>query len=216
MKFFLDTANVEEIKRVNRLGLVDGVTTNPTLIAREGRDFEEVIKEICSVVDGPVSAEVIGLTTEEMVNEARVLAGWAPNVVVKIPMTEDGLAAVNILTKEGIKTNVTLIFSVAQGLMAAKAGATYVSPFVGRLDDIGVDGLDLIVRLKQTLMNFNFETEIITASVRNLEHVEAAALAGADIATIPGSLFPKLWSHPLTDKGIKQFLEDWKKVPVKK
>jgi transaldolase len=216
MKFFLDTANVEEIKRVNRLGLVDGVTTNPTLIAREGRDFEEVIKEICSVVDGPVSAEVIGLTTDEMVNEARVLAGWAPNVVVKIPMTEDGLAAVNILTKEGIKTNVTLIFSVAQGLMAAKAGATYVSPFVGRLDDIGVDGLDLIVRLKQTLMNFNFETEIITASVRNLEHVEAAALAGADIATIPGSLFPKLWSHPLTDKGIEQFLEDWKKVPVKK
>lgn len=216
MKFFLDTANVEEIKRVNRLGLVDGVTTNPTLIAREGRDFEEVIKEICSIVDGPVSAEVIGLTTEEMVNEARVLAGWAPNVVVKIPMTEDGLAAVNILTKEGIKTNVTLIFSVAQGLMAAKAGATYVSPFVGRLDDIGVDGLDLIVRLKQTLMNFNFETEIITASVRNLEHVEAAALAGADIATIPGSLFPKLWSHPLTDKGIKQFLEDWKKVPEKK
>jgi len=216
MKFFLDTANVEEIKRVNRLGLVDGVTTNPTLIAREGRDFEEVIKEICSIVDGPVSAEVIGLTTEEMVNEARMLAGWAPNVVVKIPMTEDGLAAVNILTKEGIKTNVTLIFSVAQGLMAAKAGATYVSPFVGRLDDIGVDGLDLIVRLKQTLMNFNFETEIITASVRNLEHVEAAALAGADIATIPGSLFPKLWSHPLTDKGIKQFLEDWEKVPVKK
>jgi len=216
MKFFLDTANVEEIKRVNRLGLVDGVTTNPTLIAREGRDFEEVIKEICSVVDGPVSAEVIGLTTDEMVNEARVLAGWAPNVVVKIPMTEDGLAAVNILTKEGIKTNVTLIFSVAQGLMAAKAGATYVSPFVGRLDDIGVDGLDLIVRLKQTLMNLNFETEIITASVRNLEHVEAAALAGADIATIPGSLFPKLWSHPLTDKGIEQFLEDWKKVPVKK
>lgn len=216
MKFFLDTANVEEIKRVNRLGLVDGVTTNPTIIAREGRDFEEVIKEICRIVDGPVSAEVIGLTTEEMVKEARVLASWAPNVVVKIPMTEDGLAAVNILSKEGIKTNVTLIFSVAQGLMAAKAGATYVSPFVGRLDDIGVDGLDLIARLKQTLVNFDFETEIITASVRNLEHVEAAALVGADIATIPGSLFPKLWSHPLTDKGIEQFLEDWKKVPGNK
>lgn len=216
MKFFLDTANVEEIKRVNRLGLVDGVTTNPTIIAREGRDFEEVIKEICRIVDGPVSAEVIGLTTDEMVKEARILASWAPNVVVKIPMTEDGLAAVNILSKEGIKTNVTLIFSVAQGLMAAKAGATYVSPFVGRLDDIGVDGLDLIARLKQTLVNFDFETEIITASVRNLEHVEAAALVGADIATIPGSLFPKLWSHPLTDKGIEQFLEDWKKVPGNK
>lgn len=215
MKFFLDTANVEEIKRVNRLGLVDGVTTNPTIISREGRDFEEVIKEICSIVDGPVSAEVIGLTTEEMVKEARVLASWAPNVVVKIPMTEDGLAAVNILSKEGIKTNVTLIFTVAQGLMAAKAGATYISPFVGRLEDIGADGLGLIVKLKQTLLNYNLKAEIITASVRNLQHVEEAALAGADIATIPGSLFPKLWSHPLTDKGIAQFLEDWKKVPKK-
>src|SRR5690606_27580243 len=148
MKFFLDTANVEEIKRVNRLGLVDGVTTNPTIIAREGRDFEEVIKEICSIVEGPVSAEVIGTTTEEMVKEARELAKWADNVVVKIPMTEAGLEAVNILSKEGIKTNVTLIFTVAQGLMAAKAGATYISPFVGRLDDIGTNGMDLIHGLK--------------------------------------------------------------------
>jgi transaldolase len=215
MKFFLDTANIDEIKRVNRLGLVNGVTTNPTIIAHEGRDFEEVIKEICSIVDGPVSAEVIGLTTEEMVKEARVLATWAPNVVVKIPMTEAGLAAVHILSKEGIKTNVTLIFTVAQGLMAAKAGATYVSPFVGRLDDIGTEGLQLIKRLKTVLSNYNYETEIITASVRNLQHVEEAAIAGADIATIPGNLFPKLWSHPLTEKGIKQFLEDWKKVPKK-
>ncbi|MGG3854653.1 fructose-6-phosphate aldolase [Caldifermentibacillus hisashii] len=215
MKFFLDTANIDEIKRVNRLGLVNGVTTNPTIIADEGRDFEEVIKEICSIVDGPVSAEVIGLTTEEMVKEARVLATWAPNVVVKIPMTEAGLAAVHILSKEGIKTNVTLIFTVAQGLMAAKAGATYVSPFVGRLDDIGTEGLQLIKRLKTVLSNYNYETEIITASVRNLQHVEEAAIAGADIATIPGNLFPKLWSHPLTEKGIKQFLEDWKKVPKK-
>lgn len=213
MKFFLDTANVEEIKRINRLGLVDGVTTNPTIIAREGRDFEEVIKEICGIVDGPVSAEVIGLTTEEMVKEARILASWAPNVVVKIPMTEAGLEAVHRLSKEGIKTNVTLVFTVAQGLMAAKAGATYVSPFVGRLDDIGVEGLDLIKRLKTALANFHFTTEIITASVRSLKHLEEAAIAGADIATIPGSLFPKLWSHPLTDKGIAQFLEDWKKVP---
>ena len=216
MKFFLDTANVEEIKRVNRLGLVDGVTTNPTLIAREGRDFEEVIKEICSIVDGPVSAEVIGLTTEEMVKEARTLAGWAPNVVVKIPMTEAGLEAVNILSKQGIKTNVTLIFTVAQGLMAAKAGATYISPFVGRLEDIGADGLGLIRRLKQTLKNYDFKTEIITASVRNLEHVEEAALAGADIATIPGSLFPKLWNHPLTDRGIEQFLKDWESMQENK
>lgn len=215
MKFFLDTANTDEIKRVKRLGLVNGVTTNPTIIAHEGRDFEEVIKEICSIVDGPVSAEVIGLTTEEMVKEARVLATWAPNVVVKIPMTEAGLAAVHILSKEGIKTNVTLIFTVAQGLMAAKAGATYVSPFVGRLDDIGTEGLQLIKRLKTVLSNYNYETEIITASVRNLQHVEEAAIAGADIATIPGNLFPKLWSHPLTEKGIKQFLEDWKKVPKK-
>lgn len=214
MKFFLDTANIQEIHRINSLGLVDGVTTNPTIIAKEGRNFEEVIKEICSIVDGPVSAEVIGLTTEEMVTEARVIATWARNVVVKIPMTEAGLAAVNILSKEGIKTNVTLIFTVAQGLMAAKAGATYVSPFVGRLDDIGVEGLDLIGRLKQTLANYGFETEIITASVRSLKHLEEASLFGADIATIPGSLFPKLWSHPLTDKGIDQFLEDWKKVPV--
>jgi transaldolase len=215
MKFFLDTANIDEIKRVASLGLVDGVTTNPTIIAHEGRDFEEVIKEICSIVDGPVSAEVIGLTTEEMVKEARALTTWAPNVVVKIPMTEAGLAAVHILSKEGIKTNVTLIFTVAQGLMAAKAGATYVSPFVGRLDDIGTEGLQLIKRLKTVLSNYNYETEIITASVRNLQHVEEAAIAGADIATIPGNLFPKLWSHPLTEKGIKQFLEDWKKVPKK-
>lgn len=214
MKFFLDTANIQEIHRINALGLVDGVTTNPTIIAKEGRNFEEVIKEICSIIDGPVSAEVIGLTTEEMITEARVIATWARNVVVKIPMTEAGLAAVNILSKEGIKTNVTLIFTVAQGLMAAKAGATYVSPFVGRLDDIGVEGLDLIGRLKQTLANYGFETEIITASVRSLKHLEEAAQFGADIATIPGSLFPKLWSHPLTDKGIDQFLEDWKKVPV--
>ncbi|MED1441844.1 MAG: fructose-6-phosphate aldolase [Bacillaceae bacterium] len=215
MKFFLDTANIEEIKRVASLGLVDGVTTNPTIIAREGRDFKEVIKEICSIVDGPVSAEVIGLTTKEMVKEARVLAGWAPNVVVKIPMTEAGLEAVNILSKEGIKTNVTLIFTVAQGLMAAKAGATYVSPFVGRLDDIGTDGLQLIRSLKVVLSNYNFKTEIITASVRSLEHVEEAAVVGADIVTIPGNLFPKLWGHPLTDKGIERFLEDWKKVPIK-
>lgn len=215
MKFFLDTANIDEIKRVKRLGLVNGVTTNPTIIAHEGRDFEEVIKEICSIVDGPVSAEVIGLTTEEMVKEARVLATWAPNVVVIIPMTEAGLAAVHILSKEGIKTNVTLIFTVAQGLMAAKAGATYVSPFVGRLDDIGTEGLQLIKRLKTVLSNYNYETEIITASVRNLQHVEEAAIAGADIATIPGNLFPKLWSHPLTEKGIKQFLEDWKRFQKK-
>ncbi|MEJ8766852.1 fructose-6-phosphate aldolase [Oceanobacillus sp. HCA-5259] len=213
MDFYLDTANIEEIKRINRLGLVDGVTTNPSIIAKENRDFKETIKEICELVDGPVSAEVIGLTVEEMVAEARDIATWASNVVVKIPMTEAGLEAVNILSKEGIKTNVTLIFSVSQGLMAAKAGATYVSPFVGRIDDIGEDGLELIQNLKTTLQNYHFNTKIITASIRTINHLEKAAIAGADIATIPGSLLPKLWKHPLTDNGIEQFLADWESIP---
>ncbi|MDR1568161.1 MAG: fructose-6-phosphate aldolase [Streptococcaceae bacterium] len=209
MKFFLDTANIEEIKRINDLGLVDGVTTNPTIIAREGRDFETVIKEICALVDGPVSAEVISLETAGMVKEAREIAKWADNIVVKIPMTEAGLAAVNILSQENIKTNVTLIFSVAQGLMAAKAGATYISPFIGRLDDIGVSGLELIEKLRQVLDIYELKAEIISASIRTLEHVEATALVGSHIATIPGNLFPKLWSHPLTDNGVAQFMKDW-------
>lgn len=209
MKFFLDTANVEEIKRINQLGLVDGVTTNPTIISKEGRDFKEVITEICGLVDGPVSAEVIALDTENMVKEARDIATWADNIVVKIPMTEDGLRAVNILSKEGIKTNVTLVFTVAQGLMAAKAGATFVSPFVGRLDDIATDSLALISNLKKVLTQYGYQTEIIAASIRNLKHVEDVAELGSDIATIPGTLFPKLWSHPLTDAGIQAFLKDW-------
>lgn len=209
MKFFLDTANVEEIKRINQLGLVDGVTTNPTIISKEGRDFKDVITEICGLVDGPVSAEVIALDTENMVKEARDIATWADNIVVKIPMTEDGLRAVNILSKEGIKTNVTLVFTVAQGLMAAKAGATFVSPFVGRLDDIATDSLALISNLKKVLTQYGYQTEIIAASIRNLKHVEDVAELGSDIVTIPGSLFPKLWSHPLTDAGIQAFLKDW-------
>lgn len=211
MKFFLDTANVDEIRRVNDLGLCDGVTTNPSLIAKEGRPFEEVVKEICSVVDGPVSAEVIGLEKEQMIEEGRKLAKWADNIVVKIPMTEAGLGAIKVLASEGIKTNCTLIFSVAQGLMAAKAGATYISPFIGRIDDIGENGMELIENLRIVLDNYGFDTEIIAASVRNIAHVEQSAEAGADIATIPGSLFPKLWSHPLTDKGIAGFLKDWEK-----
>lgn len=215
MKFFLDTANVDEIKRINELGLVDGVTTNPTIISREGRDFEEVIKEICSIVDGPVSAEVISLDSEGMVQEARELSKWANNVVVKIPMTEAGLKAVHILSKEGIKTNVTLIFTVAQGLMAAKAGATYISPFLGRLEDIGTDSLALIKNLREVLDFYGFKTEIISASVRGIKHVEAVAAVGSHIATIPGNLFPKLWSHPLTDNGIDQFLKDWNKFKNK-
>lgn len=209
MKFFLDTANVQEIKRINELGLVDGVTTNPTIISKEGRDFKEVITEICGMIEGPVSAEVIALDTESMVKEARDIATWADNVVVKIPMTEEGLRAVNILSKEGIKTNVTLIFTVAQGLMAAKAGATFVSPFVGRLDDIATDSLALISNLKKVLTYYGYQTEIIAASIRSLKHVEEVAELGSDIATIPGTLFPKLWSHPLTDAGIQAFLKDW-------
>ncbi|AXG40192.1 fructose-6-phosphate aldolase (plasmid) [Enterococcus gilvus] len=209
MKFFLDTANVEEIKRINELGLVDGVTTNPTIISKEGRDFKEVITEICDLIEGPVSAEVIALDTDTMVKEARDIANWAENVIVKIPMTEDGLRAVNVLSKEGIKTNVTLVFTVAQGLMAAKAGATYVSPFVGRLDDIATDSLSLISNLKKVLMEYGYQTEIIAASIRSLKHVEDVAELGSDIATIPGALFPKLWSHPLTDAGIQAFLKDW-------
>ena len=200
MKFFLDTANIEEIERINQLGLVDGVTTNPTIIAKEGKDFETVIKEICKIVSGPVSAEVTSLDSEGMINEAREIHQWAENIVVKIPMTEAGLKAVHTISQEGIKTNVTLIFSAAQGLMAAKAGATYVSPFNGRLDDIASDGIQLVSDLREMFDSYDFDTEIIAASVRNLGHVEAAALAGSDIATIPGNLFPKLWSHPLTTK----------------
>lgn len=215
MKFFLDTANVEEIKRVAKLGLVDGVTTNPTLIAKEGRDFKEVITEICSIVPGPVSAEVVSLKADEMLKEALEIAEWAPNVVIKLPLTEDGLYATHALSQKGIKTNVTLVFSAAQGLMAAKAGATYISPFVGRLDDIGMDGIELIQDLSQIIKNYNYSTEIIVASVRNLEHLKQSAVAGAHIATIPGSLLPTLWKHPLTDIGIERFLADWAKMPKK-
>lgn len=209
MKFFLDTANVDEIKRIADLGLVDGVTTNPTIIAKEGRDFKEVILEICEIVKGPVSAEVTSDNTKDMVQEAIELAAWSPNIVVKIPMTEEGIKAVNILSKKKIKTNVTLIFSVAQGLIAAKAGATFVSPFLGRLDDIGGDSLKVVKDLRNVFDRYGFKTEIISASIRSLKHVEEAALAGSHIATIPGNLFDKLWSHPLTDKGLVQFKKDW-------
>ncbi|KAA9233694.1 fructose-6-phosphate aldolase [Aerococcus mictus] len=209
MKFFLDTANIDEIKRINDLGLCDGVTTNPSLINKEGRDFEEVIKDIASTVDGPVSAEVTSYDYQGMVKEARQLAAWADNVVVKIPMTEEGLKATHTLAQEGIKTNVTLIFSVSQGLLAAKAGATYISPFIGRIDDMGEDGLRLIAELREVLDIYGLDSQIIAASIRHIGHFEGAALAGAHVATIPGTIFPKLWSHPLTDKGIEGFKKDW-------
>ncbi|MBL0731793.1 MAG: fructose-6-phosphate aldolase [Desulfosarcina sp.] len=211
MKFFIDTANIDEIKEAHSMGMVDGVTTNPSLIAKEGRDFEEIIKDICEVVDGPISAEVISLEAEGMVKEARHLAEIHKNIVVKIPMTVDGLKATRTLTDEGIKTNVTLVFSPLQALMAAKAGATFASPFVGRLDDISQEGLLLVEQMVEIYSNYAFETEIIVASVRNPLHVLDAALLGADIATIPFSVLGKLAAHPLTDKGIKAFLDDWNK-----
>lgn len=209
MKFFLDTANVEEIREIASMGLCDGVTTNPTLIGKAGKDFEATIKEICSIVDGPVSAEVMGKTAEEMIEEARGIAKWADNIVVKIPMGKEGLKAIKVLSSKSIKTNCTLIFSVAQGLLAAKAGATYISPFIGRIDDLGFDGMDLIENLRIVLDNYGFETEIIAASVRSLAHVEEAALMGSDIATIPSNIFSKLWDHLLTDVGIERFDKDW-------
>lgn len=209
MKFFLDTANIEEIKRVNDLGLCDGVTTNPSIIKKEGRDFEEVVKEICKLVDGPVSAEVTSYECEGMVEQARALSKWAENIVVKIPMTEEGLKAINILSKEKIKTNCTLIFSVSQGLMAMKAGATYISPFMGRIDDMGESGVKLVSELRDVIDIYGYNSQIIAASIRHIGHLEEAALAGAHIATIPGTLFEKLWSHPLTDAGIDSFKKDW-------
>jgi transaldolase len=212
MKFFIDTANINEIKEAHAMGMVDGVTTNPSLIAKEGGDFTEIITEICKIVNGPISAEVISLDTDGMVSEARDLAKIHENIVVKIPMTIDGLKAVRMLTAEGIKTNVTLIFSSLQALMAAKAGATYVSPFVGRLDDLSQEGMLLVEQLVEIYSNYAFDTEIIVASVRNPLHVLEAALVGADIATIPFNVLSKLAAHPLTDKGIQAFLDDWKKA----
>lgn len=209
MKFFIDTANVDEIKEAHSMGMVDGVTTNPSLIAKEGRVFEDVIKEICSIVDGPISAEVISLKADGMVSEARELAKINEKVVIKVPMTVEGLKATRRLTEENIKTNVTLVFSPLQALMAAKAGATYVSPFVGRLDDLSQDGMQMIEQIAEIFANYAYETEIIVASIRNPLHVLDAALAGADIATIPFSVLSKLAAHPLTDKGIDAFLADW-------
>ena len=212
MKFFIDTANIEEIKEANSMGMVDGVTTNPSLIAKEGRDFEEIIKEICEIVDGPISAEVISLDTEGMVKEARHLGSIHDNIVVKIPMTIDGIKATRKLSEEGIKTNVTLVFSPLQALMAAKAGASYVSPFIGRLDDLSQEGMLLVEQIVEIYSNYAFDTEIIVASVRNPLHVLDAALIGADIATIPFNVLGKFVAHPMTDKGLKAFLDDWKKA----
>jgi transaldolase len=212
MKFFIDTANIAEITEAYAMGMVDGVTTNPSLIAKEGRAFEDIIKEICEIVDGPISAEVISTDYDGMIQEAGKLAEIHDNIVVKIPMTIDGIKATKTLTEEGIKTNVTLVFSPLQALMAAKAGATFVSPFVGRIDDISSDGMLLVEQIVEIYGNYAFDTQVIVASVRNPLHVLDAALIGADIATIPYSVLSRLASHPLTDKGLKAFLDDWKKA----
>ena len=213
MKIFIDTANTKEIKEANSLGVIDGVTTNPSLIAKENRPAQELLKEICAAVSGPVSAEVISLDAEGMIKEARQLAGLAKNIVVKIPLTKDGIKAVRVLSKEGIKTNVTLCFSATQALLVAKAGADYVSPFIGRLDDIAQPGMDLIRNIKTIFVNYGFKTQIIVASVRNPVHVLDAALIGADIATIPYAVIDQLIKHPLTEIGIQRFLEDYRKIP---
>ena len=212
MKIFLDTANVEQIREAASLGVVDGVTTNPTLISREEGKFEDVVREICEIVDGPVSAEVVSLDCEGMVEEAKKLVQIHENVVIKIPMTREGVKALSQLRDLGIRTNCTLVFSSNQALLAAKAGATYVSPFIGRLDDAGHTGMDLIREIMDIYENYAFETEVIVASARHPQHVVESALAGADIITIPFGVFDKLFKHALTDRGIESFLADWEKV----
>lgn len=213
MKFFIDTANVGEIRKASGMGLVDGVTTNPSLVAREGRVFRELIEEICSIVDGPISAEAISMDAEGLIKEARGLSKIHKNIVVKIPMTTEGLKAARTVSAEGIKTNVTLVFSATQALLAAKAGATYVSPFVGRLDDASNTGMTIVGQILEIYRNFCFKTEVIVASVRHPQHVLESALLGAHVATIPFSVIEQLSRHPLTDAGIQRFLKDWEKVP---
>jgi transaldolase len=215
LKFFIDSADVKEIRAAHAMGCLDGVTTNPSLLAKVGRPLEETIKEICSIVDGPVSAECVSLEAEALIAEGRTLAKIHPNVVVKVPMGVEGMKAVKALTAEKIKTNVTLVFSANQALLCAKAGATFVSPFVGRLDDISQDGMELIGQILEIYQNYGFTTEVLVASVRNPVHVLQAARMGADVATIPLSVLKQLAEHPLTDIGIKKFLADWEKVPKK-
>lgn len=213
MQFFIDSADVNEIRKALALGLCDGVTTNPSLVAKTGRSFEDVLKEIVSIVPGPISAEVTATDTEGMLREARHYAKFGPQVVVKVPLIVEGLRAVKVLSEEGVKVNVTLCFSAVQALLAAKAGATYISPFVGRLDDVATDGMALIADILQIYRNYGFKTKVLVASVRHPLHVLAAAKLGADVATVPYSVIEQLSKHPLTDVGLKKFLSDWEKVP---
>ncbi len=216
MRFFIDTANPDEIKRAYDMGIIDGVTTNPTLISKEKKDFESLIEEICGIIKGlPISLEVLSLNSEGMIEEARRLSKIGDNVVVKIPMTAEGLKAIKTLVSEGIKTNTTLVFSPTQALLAAKAGTTYVSPFIGRLDDISQTGMDLVDQIVTIFRNYDFESQVIVSSIRHPIHVVEAALIGADVATIPYKVIEQLVKHPLTDIGIERFLDDWKKVPKK-
>ncbi|MEE9375144.1 MAG: fructose-6-phosphate aldolase [Rhizobiaceae bacterium] len=212
MKFFLDTADVDEIRHWNKTGLLDGVTTNPSLILKSGRDIKEVLQEICEIVDGDVSGEVAASDYDTMLTEGRKLAKIADNICIKLPTTMDGVRACKTLVDEGHKTNMTLCFSATQALLVAKAGATYVSPFIGRLDDMGIDGMELIVEIREIYDNYGFETEILAASIRTANHVKDCALAGADVATLPPSTIESLIKHPLTDKGLAAFLADWEKT----
>ena len=215
MKFFVDTADVEAIRELNELGMVDGVTTNPSLILKSGRDIIEVTKEICAIVEGPVSAEVVALESEAMIAEGRKLAQIAPNIAIKLPLTWDGLKACKVLSGEGHMVNVTLCFSANQALLAAKAGASFISPFIGRLDDINLDGMELIQDIRTIYDNYGFETEILAASIRTVNHVTEAARIGADVMTAPPEVIAKLAAHPLTDKGLENFLKDWEKTGQK-
>ena len=212
MMFFADTADTDEIRELVSMGLIDGVTTNPSLIARSGRDFKEVVQEICKLVEGPVSAEVTALEADGMISEGRHLAELAPNIAVKVPLTWDGLKACRALTQGGTMVNVTLCFNANQALLAARAGATFVSPFIGRLDDMGMDGMEVIEEIRSIFDNYDFATEILAASIRTVNHVKMSALAGADVATVPPATLKSLVKHPLTDKGVEQFTADWKKT----
>jgi transaldolase len=215
MKFFIDTANINEIKEAAALGILDGVTTNPSLVSKEGKDFRKLLDEILAIVDGPVSAEVISTDYDGILKEAHELAKIHKNIVVKVPLIKEGLKAVRTLSNENIKTNVTLCFSASQALLAAKAGATYISPFVGRLDDISQDGMELISQIVQIYKNYNYKTEVLVASIRHPLHLVEAALMGADVCTMPFSVIDKLFNHPLTDLGLEKFLSDWKKSQSK-
>ena len=213
MKLFVDTADVAEIKRLYALGIIDGVTTNPSLVLKAGKNFKDVIRDICNIVDGPISAEVVATDYEGMIREGQELVKIHKNVVVKVPMTSDGIRAIKFFSEKGIRTNCTLVFSADHALLCAKVGATYASPFIGRLDDIGQTGMDLITEIRAVYDNFNFQTKILAASIRHPIHVKEAALAGADVATCPVAIIDQLFSHTLTDAGLKKFLDDWKKIP---